>query len=73
MKYWAAAMTDHRFKHAFLLALVAAITAAFFAMVWMFALTVLLAAIFSGLSYPLYARLTDRLGGRYRLAALSPC
>ena len=63
-------MTDHRFKHAFLLALVAAITAAFFAMVWMFVLTVLLAAIFSGLSYPLYVRLTAQLGGRSRLAAV---
>jgi len=63
-------MTDNRFKHAFLLALVAAISAAFFAMVWMFALTVLLAAIFSGLSYPLYARLSAALGGKPRLAAV---
>lgn len=62
-------MTDHRFKHAFLLAFVALITAAFFAMVWMFAMTVLLAAIFSALSYPLYVRLTAQLGGRFRIAA----
>ena len=63
-------MIDYRFKHAFLLALVAAITAAFFAMVWMFVLTVLLAAIFSGLTYPLYVRFTAQLGGRARLAAV---
>ena len=63
-------MTDHRFKHAFLLAFVAVITAAFFAMVWMFVLTVVLAAIFSGLSYPFYVRLTGQLGGRFRLAAV---
>jgi predicted PurR-regulated permease PerM len=64
-------MTDHRFKHAFLIAFVAVISAAFFAMVWMFALTVLLAAIFSGLSHPLFARLTAALGGRSRLAAVA--
>lgn len=63
-------MTDHRFKHAFLLAFVAAITAAFFAMVWMFALTILLAAIFSGLSYPLFARLSRQLGDNPGLAAV---
>jgi predicted PurR-regulated permease PerM len=63
-------MTDHRFRHAFLLAFVAVITAAFFAMVWMFTLTVLLAAIFSALSYPFYLRLAERLGGRARLAAV---
>jgi predicted PurR-regulated permease PerM len=63
-------MIDYRFKHAFLLAFVAAITAAFFAMVWMFVLTVLLAAIFSGLTYPLYVRFTAQLGGRNRLAAV---
>jgi predicted PurR-regulated permease PerM len=63
-------MTDPRFKQAFLIALVAVISAAFFAMVSMFALTVLLAAIFAGLSYPLYVRLTERLGGRVRLAAV---
>ena len=61
---------DQRFKQVFLIALVAVISAAFFAMVWMFAMTVLLAAIFAGLSYPLYVRLTAQIGGRFRLAAV---
>jgi len=62
-------MTDQRFRHAFLILLVAAVSAAFLAMIWTFALTLLLAAIFAGLAYPAYASLTRRLGGRANLAA----
>ena len=62
-------MTDQRFRHAFLILLVAAVSAAFLAMIWTFALTILLAAIFAGLAYPGYASLTRRFGGRQGLAA----
>jgi predicted PurR-regulated permease PerM len=55
-------MTDQRFRHAFLIGLVAAISAAFLTMVWPFALTILLAAIFAGLAYPGYRWLLGRLG-----------
>jgi predicted PurR-regulated permease PerM len=45
-------MTETRFRQAFLLLLVTAISAAFVAMIRAFLLTILLAAIFAGLSYP---------------------
>jgi predicted PurR-regulated permease PerM len=61
-------MTETRFRQAFLLLLVAAITAAFVAMIRDFLLTILLAAIFAGLSYPLYRWLLQRVGG-YRVVA----
>ena len=63
-------MTDARFRHAFLLLLVAAISAAFVAMIRAFLLTILLAAIFSGLSYPMFLWLQHKLGGRSALAAI---
>ena len=47
-------MTETRFRQAFLLLLVTAISAAFVAMIRAFLLTILLAAIFAGLSYPVY-------------------
>lgn len=47
-------MTETRFRQAFLLLLVAAITAVFVAMIRAFLVTILLAAIFAGLGYPLY-------------------
>ena len=52
-------MTETRFRQAFLLLLVTAISAAFVAMIRAFLLTILLAAIFAGLSYPVY-----RVGAR---------
>jgi predicted PurR-regulated permease PerM len=50
-------MNETRFRRAFLLLLVGAISFAFIAMVWEFVLTILLAATFTGLSYPLYLQL----------------
>ena len=47
-------MTDARFRQTFLLLLLAAISIAFVAMIRAFLLTILLAAIFAGLSYPMY-------------------
>src|SRR5688572_24885904 len=56
-------MTGDRFRRAFLLILVVAISIAFIAMLRPFLLTILMAAIFAGLAYPLYQRLAVGLGG----------
>ena len=64
-------MTEIRFRNAFLLLLVTAISAAFVAMIRGFLVTILLAAIFTGLSYPVYQWLLARLGGRQALAAVA--
>jgi predicted PurR-regulated permease PerM len=65
------AMTETRFRQAFLLLLVTAISAAFVAMIRAFLLTILLAAIFAGLAYPVYQWLLARLGGRRAPAAVT--
>ena len=64
-------MTETRFRQAFLLLLVAAISTAFVTMIRAFLLTILLAAIFTGLSYPVYRWLLRRLRGRRALAAIA--
>lgn len=64
-------ITETRFRQAFLLLLVAAISAAFIAMIQVFLLTILLAAVFTGLSYPAYQRVLRRFHGREALAALA--
>lgn len=63
-------MTETRFRQAFLLLLVAAISVAFVAMIRAFLLTILLAAIFAGLSYPVYQWLLRRFRGRAVIAAM---
>ena len=63
-------MTDTYFRQTFLVLLVAAISITFVVMVRAFLLTILLAAIFTGLSYPLHARLARSMGGRSGLAAI---
>jgi predicted PurR-regulated permease PerM len=64
-------MTETRFRQAFLLLLVAAISAAFVAMIRAFLVTILLAAIFSGLSYPIYEWILSRVRGRKAPAAMA--
>ena len=64
-------MTETRFRRIFLLLLVAAISVAFVAMIRAFLLTILLAAIFTGLSYPVYQRLLSRFRGRQALTAIA--
>jgi predicted PurR-regulated permease PerM len=64
-------MTDTRFRQAFLLLLVAGISIAFVAMVRAFLLTILLAAIFSALSYPLYLWFVRTFRHRRASAALA--
>jgi predicted PurR-regulated permease PerM len=64
-------MTETRFRQAFLLLLVTAISAVFVAMIRAFLLTILLAAIFAGLSYPVYEWILVRISGRKALAAIA--
>lgn len=64
-------MTEARFRRAFLLLLVLAISAAFLALVRSFLLTILLAAIAAGLAHPLYRRLLPWAGGRRPLASVA--
>ena len=63
-------MNDTRFRRAFLLLLLTAISVAFIAMVREFVFTILLAATFTALCYPAYLRLLRWFGGRAPLAAL---
>jgi predicted PurR-regulated permease PerM len=60
-----------RFRAAFLLLLVAAISVLFFTMVRSFLMAVFLAAIFSGLLYGLYRRLVRWLRGHEALASIA--
>jgi predicted PurR-regulated permease PerM len=60
---------DARFRKGFLLALVVGITAAFVFVIRDFLMTIFVAAIFSGLAHPLYARLYRGFGGRKGLAS----
>ncbi len=64
-------MTDTRFRHAFLVLLVVAISIAFVAMIRAFLLTILLAAIFTGLSYPMYLWFVRTFRNRSALAAIA--
>ena len=64
-------MTDTRFRHAFLVLLVVAISIAFVAMIRAFLLTILLAAIFTGLSYPMYLWFLRRFHNRSALSAIA--
>jgi predicted PurR-regulated permease PerM len=59
-----ASMNEYRFRRLFLLFLVVGISIAFLWLLRSFLMTILLAATFSGLIYPLYTRLVAALGGR---------
>jgi predicted PurR-regulated permease PerM len=62
-------MTDGQFRRAFILLLVFAATAAFLWILRSFVMTILLAAVLSGLFYPLYAELASAFRGRRALAS----
>lgn len=64
-------MTETRFRQAFLLLLVVAISIAFVAMIRAFRLTILLAAIFAALSYPVYQWWLRQGRGHEALAAIA--
>ncbi len=59
-----------RFQRAALLLLLAGISLLFLQIVRGFLVAVLLAAIFAGMSYPLFKRISRRLGGRENLASV---
>jgi predicted PurR-regulated permease PerM len=62
-------MTQDQFRKAFLLLLVIGISAAFLWMIRSFLLTIFLAAIFAGVTRPLYLQLLPAFGGRRLLAS----
>jgi len=64
------AQSDDRFRKSFVLALTIACTAMFLAMIWGFVEALLLAAIFSGILYPLYSRIKRAMKGRSTIASL---
>jgi predicted PurR-regulated permease PerM len=61
--------TEHRFRRAFLLLLAALMTAGLLWVVWPFIITILMAALVTGLVRPVYLRLASALGGRRALAS----
>ena len=65
------AINPDKFRIAFLLILVVTISAIFFAMIRSFITALLLAAICSGLMFPLYRRFLSGLGGRRALASVA--
>ena len=62
-------MSQEKFNKAFVVLLLLFITAVFMAMIWPFLMTILMAAIFSALTRPLYGILKRWFGGRSSLAA----
>lgn len=62
-------LRENRFRRGFLLIFVLGITVVFLGMIRSFLLTILLAAIFSGLAYPLFLRLVQVVRGHRPLAA----
>lgn len=64
-------MSITSFRNAFLVLLVVAMSVAFFAMIRAFLLTILMAALFTGVAYPLYRRIVRAFGERKRLAAIA--
>lgn len=62
-------MNEYRFRRVFLLAFVIGISIGFLVMLRPFLMTILMAATFTGLIYPMYARLTRALAGRRYAAA----
>ncbi len=64
-------MSQETFNRAFVLLLLLFITAVFLAMIQPFLMTVLMAAIFSGLAWPLNRRLRRAFGRRRTLSALA--
>jgi predicted PurR-regulated permease PerM len=62
-------MREQRFRKAFLLVLVTAASVAFLTILRSFLVTILMAAVFTGLVYPVYAWLIPRLRGNRHLAS----
>lgn len=62
--------SEVRFRKGFVLAMTIAFTIMFFAMIWGFFEALLLAAVFSGILYPLYVRLNKVFKGHSALASM---
>lgn len=62
--------SKERFRKGFVLAMTLAYTTLFFAMIWGFLEALLLAAVFSGILYPLYLRLNKAFGERSTPASI---
>jgi predicted PurR-regulated permease PerM len=62
-------MSQKSFNKAFVVLLLLFITSVFMAMIWPFLMTIIMAAIFSGLAFPMYRRLERWFGGRSSLVA----
>lgn len=62
-------MREQRFRKAFLLVLVCAVSLAFLTILRSFLVTILMAAVFTGLVYPVYAWFVPRLRGNRQLAS----
>lgn len=62
-------MNHNQLRRTFLLVLVVSISVAFIAMIRSFLVTLTMAAIFSGIAYPLYRRIERRLHGNKMLAS----
>jgi predicted PurR-regulated permease PerM len=62
-------MQEHRLRKAFLLVLVTATSVAFLTMLRPFLVTILMAAVFTGLVYPVYMWFVSRFAGRRHLAS----
>src|SRR4030095_7267803 len=65
-----AGVTGRKFRTAFVLILVVAVSALFVAVTWPFLKPLLLGALLAGLFRPLYQRVTRLLGGRRSLGAI---
>ena len=70
MSHKQAGSETEKFQRTFVLVLAIGISIAFYLLIKPFVVALLLAAIFSGITYPLYQRLTRRLGGRRNSAAI---
>jgi predicted PurR-regulated permease PerM len=64
-------VTDSHFRRAFLILLVIAVSATFFVMVRVFLLTIVLAALLTGVAYPAYLRIVRLFRGRTTIAAIA--
>jgi predicted PurR-regulated permease PerM len=62
-------LTSSNFRRGFLILLVVVVSLAFYWVVEFFLMTIVLAALFTGVSYPGYRRLVKLFGGREKLAA----
>ena len=66
-----ATQSRERFRKSFVLAMTLIYTTLFFSMIWGFTEALLMAAVFTGILYPLYLRLLSRFDGRDSRAALA--